>query len=123
MPTWTEQQLNDYLAKQRNQAGDKGVCSDNPQSIKRNTLECVAPRKDPRRTGPVERFRIRYTVFSVRPCDWDGYSIKELQDMLVKASILSGDDWRILEGCVISEKAYSKEEERTEIIIERLWTL
>lgn len=53
----------------------------------------------------------------MRPCDWDGYSIKELQDCLVHAGLLDGDEWFCLEGSVVSEKAHSREEERTEIEI------
>jgi hypothetical protein len=37
--------------------------------------------------------------------------------MLVHAEILLGDDWSILEGSVVSEKACSKDEERTEVEI------
>jgi len=54
----------------------------------------------------------------MHPCDWDGYSIKELQDILIKAGILDGDEWYRLHGTVVSRKVHTKEEERTEVMIE-----
>ena len=62
-------------------------------------------------------FEVCFNVYAVRPLDWDNYRFKDLQDCLVEAGILSGDDWRILQGRVISHKAHSKEEERTEVTI------
>lgn len=52
--------------------------------------------------------------------DWDNISVKELQDCCVEAHLLPDDNWQILEGSVISEKARTREEEGTEIIIERI---
>lgn len=118
----TTQQLNEILARKpiakRNSSGDTGLRSAEPQPTQGHALERVVSRKTKGRTGPVERYRITFVVYAVRPCDWDGYHVKEIQDMLVHASILSGDDWRILEGLVRSQKAESKNRERTEIFIE-----
>ena len=60
---------------------------------------------------------IRFVVYSRRPADWDGYSIKECQDMLVHAGILDVDSWDALSGAVVSRKVHSEKEERTEIEI------
>jgi hypothetical protein len=62
-------------------------------------------------------FAILFTVHAVRPQDWDNYSVKGLQDMLVHAGIIDADSWDELEGSVRSRKVQSKEEERTEIEI------
>ncbi len=94
-----------------------GIRADHPQPAKGNSLVSSAPRKDKSGDGPVERFKIIFRVYSVRPADYDAYSCKELQDMLVHATILPDDNWRILQGETISCKAYSKEEERTEVEI------
>lgn len=66
---------------------------------------------------PPRRAKILFRVFACRPADWDGYHIKELQDLLVHAGILDGDKWDLLEGQIISEKVRSEAEERTEIEI------
>lgn len=69
-------------------------------------------------TEPARRCRITFRIYAVRPLDWDNYSVKQIQDCLVHAGILDDDKWDILEGGIVSEKAYSKEEERTEITID-----
>lgn len=69
-------------------------------------------------SGP--RYRITFAVFAVKPLDWDNYRLKDLQDCLIEAGFLPDDNWRVLEGQVISKKAHSKEEERTEILIESI---
>jgi hypothetical protein len=63
------------------------------------------------------RFKIEFHVYAVRPCDYDGYHIKELQDMVVKSGILPDDDWRTLRGEVIPHKVYTEAEEETRILI------
>jgi hypothetical protein len=70
------------------------------------------------RAESTRRCRITFRIYSVRPLDWDNYSVKQIQDCLVHAGLLGDDKWDILEGGVVSEKAHSKEEERTEITIE-----
>lgn len=104
---WTEEQLRAYENR------FKRLRPTVSEPVKRSALVGGVPREVPGRI----RSRIRFTVYAVRPCDWDGYSIKPLQDCLVRASILHGDDWDLLQGEVISEKVHSKEEERTEITI------
>lgn len=61
------------------------------------------------------RVTIRLTVYAVRPADWDGWNIKQIQDGLRHASILVGDDWHLLQGEVRSEKVQTLAEERTVI--------
>lgn len=70
--------------------------------------------------GAAKRFEITLTVYSVRPCDYDGYDIKPIQDMLVRAKIIPDDKWDVLSGRIVSCKARTQEEERTEIQIEAL---
>lgn len=68
-----------------------------------------------RKSPSLPRSQIRFVVYAVRPCDWDGWHVKPLQDMLLHADFLGSDDWNELYGTVRSEKAFTKEEERTEI--------
>lgn len=63
------------------------------------------------------RAQIVFTVYAVRPLDWDNYFIKPLQDWLAVAGLIRGDKWNQLEGRVRSEKVSKTEEERTEIEI------
>ena len=64
-----------------------------------------------------QRFEIVFTVYSRRPCDWDGYDIKALQDFLIKAGIIPDDGWAALSGRVVSRKAETEAEEKTVIEI------
>jgi hypothetical protein len=66
------------------------------------------------------RFEIRFIVYSRRPCDWDGYDIKALQDFCCKTGAIPNDGWRTLSGRVLSQKAATEGEERTEIEITAL---
>lgn len=111
---WAPEQYELWKSKQ---AGVVGIRPDDPQCAQGRSLVRPVSRKDSRRAEPAERIRIRFTIYAVRPADWDGYDIKELQDMLVHAAILPSDQWSVLQGEVVSEKAYSKEEQRTEIEI------
>lgn len=70
--------------------------------------------------GTPDRFSVRFDIFAVRPLDFDNAFTKPLQDCLVAAGIIPGDDWKTLEGHVACHKAGSKSEERTEVTIERL---
>lgn len=101
----------------RNCDHPKAISSDNEKPTEGYTLVSPAPREAAGSNGPAIRFRIRFTVFAVRPCDWDGWHVKELQDLLVHAGILGGDEWNKLQGEVVSEKVHSKEQERTVIEI------
>ena len=65
-------------------------------------------------------FKICFTVYAVRPADWDGWHIKELQDLLVKSGVIPGDDWATLGGEVLSRKVKTKEEEKTVIEITQI---
>lgn len=103
--------------RRRNQDCAGRVCANDPKPIEGNTLERPAPREEACWYSPSQRFEIRFIVYSTRPADWDGYHVKELQDMVVKAGILYDDKSELLQGSVISRKAYSKEEVRTEVEI------
>lgn len=115
MPRWSKEDYERYQSK--HSSGNPGLPALYPQSTQGDALVSAAPRKGKGRKGTVrdtsKRRLIVFRVFSVRPADWDAYSIKELQDCLVHAGILDGDDWNLLHGTVISEKAHSKEEEMT----------
>jgi Holliday junction resolvase RusA-like endonuclease len=91
--------------------------ADDPEPTQRSALVGAPPRKVPRWWGAANSFEIIFRVFAVRPADWDGYECKQLQDMVVHAGILPDDNWRILQGRVVSGKAHSKDEERVEIEI------
>lgn len=101
-----------------NSAGDSPLHPHNPQPTQRDALVGVAPRKGKGCKGAVlgiARRHILFRVFSTRPADYDGYDVKELQDCLRHAGLLDDDAWDCLYGTVISEKVYSKDQERTEI--------
>lgn len=87
------------------------------EQLKGKPLVGASPRKAKGSDGPIQRFAITFTVYSVYPPDWDGIHIKEIQDMVCEAGILPSDDYRTLEGRVISKKVHTKAEERTVIEI------
>lgn len=116
MVEWTEADLRAY-EQRSSRDRTTGICSAHAKPVEGNALECPLPRKEKNSEGFTQRFSITFVVFSVRPCDWDGYHIKEIQDMLVHAGVLLSDDWTVLEGRVISRKAHSKAEEKTVIEI------
>lgn len=111
MPRWSQAEFDAYQARRSR------LCSSHQEPAQRNTLERPAPRESKSRDGAVERYHVRFTIYSVRPADWDGYHIKELQDLLFRSGFLPEDSWDVLRGEVISEKVHSKKEERTEIEI------
>lgn len=94
-----------------------GLCADDQEPTQRSSLVGIAQREAARWYGPAVSFEIVFRVYSQRPADWDGYEVKQLQDMVVHSGILPDDNWRILQGRVIPNKAHSKEEERVEIEI------
>ncbi len=94
-----------------------GLRASNAKPDERKSLVSRLSGKEKGGTSTAGRLKIRFTVHSVRPADWDGYDIKYLQDMLCRAGILPDDNWCILCGEVISEKVHSKKEERTVIEI------
>lgn len=115
-----EQRVQKHLQARANSAGGAPLCSHDSKPTQGDTLVSAAPRKGKGRKGAVlgvARRRIVFRVFSQRPADWDGYSIKEIQDCLRHAGLLDDDSWHLLSGEVISEKAHSKEEEMTAIEI------
>lgn len=68
--------------------------------------------------GYCKRFGIRFVVYAVRPADWDGWHVKELQDVLIEAGLIPDDSWKVIEeGSVATRKVHKAAEERTEIII------
>jgi hypothetical protein len=96
----------------------EGVRADDEKPAEGGALVGVHPGKEAGRVGRPARAGITFRVFSCRPADFDGWHLKECIDVLVKAEILDDDCWDLLEGRVISEKVYTKEEERTEVLIE-----
>ncbi len=123
---WTPEEYERYETKRReklglqkhlgNQARDTPLRTDDQKPVEGDALVRPLPRKGKSSKSVVlgvERRHITFRVFSRRPADYDGYSIKELQDCLVHAGLLDGDGWNQLRGQVISEKVHSKEEEMT----------
>ncbi len=94
-----------------------GVCAVHPEPVERLPLDDALQGEEACWYGTAERFEIVFTVYSVRPADWDAYSIKELQDFCVHAGILQGDGWKTLSGRVCTEKAKSVSEQKTVIEI------
>lgn len=74
----------------------------------------------PRKTKSSIRLKIIFTIYAIKPADWDGYDIKSMQDLVVKSGILPGDDWFTLRGEVISEKVDEESQEKTVIEIIQL---
>jgi hypothetical protein len=69
------------------------------------------------------RFEVTFTVWAVRPNDWDNIHVKCLQDLLLKSGAvpgLSDDCWHQLQGRIISRKACSAQEEGTQIEIKEI---
>lgn len=95
------------------QANTDGVCASQPERPQGRALDSDVSRKE--KSGP--RVEIGIVVFSRRPCDWDNYFTKPLQDLLVTAGLLHADGWRHLGGRVSSRKVSTQGEERTEITI------
>jgi hypothetical protein len=101
-------------------AGAQRLRADEPQQSQGRALVSDAPGEDAGRKIPSGRYRIRFVVYSTRPCDWDNYRTKALQDCVVAAGFIPDDGWRTLEGEVVTRKAKTKIEERTVIEIWKL---
>lgn len=112
----TVRKLNPQLFKPYAETNDKQLPTINQECTERGALVSPTPRKA--KSGV--RFEIVFTVYAVSPADWDGYHVKELQDLLVKSGILPGDDWATLQGKVVPQKAAKKEEEKTVIEITQI---
>jgi hypothetical protein len=95
-----------------------GSCPVNPQPTQGSPLVSPQQREEARWYGVAKRFEITFTIYAVRPCDYDGYDIKSIQDSLVRAKIIPDDKWSVLSGRIVSRKARTKAEEKTEIKIE-----
>src|SRR5258705_60987 len=117
---WTAQHVAEYERKQKADHRARGIRASEPQHAQGNALVGALSGEETGRVEPLARFKIVFTVYAVRPCDYDGLHIKELQDMLVEAGLLHGDSWDILDGEVRSRKAETKAEEKTIIEIERV---
>ena len=96
---------------------DTGLRPVQPQPVERVPLGASPQGEETRWYASARRFEIVFTVYSRHPCDWDGYDIKALQDFLIKAGIIPDDGWQTLSGRVVSRKAATQGEERTEIEI------
>jgi len=88
-----------------------------PQPDERVPLDNTFEGKEACWYEAARRFEVVFTVYSRRPCDWDGYDIKALQDFLVTAGIIPDDGWRTLSGRVVSKKVSTEGEEKTTIEI------
>jgi hypothetical protein len=86
----------------------------------RPALVAPAHRETPSCARAPQRTTITYIVRAQRPCDYDNWCIKFLQDCLIASGILDDDNWKVLQGTVISEKCATAEEEGTTIVIEQL---
>jgi hypothetical protein len=109
---WTQQEYADFLDR-ATKAGSSRLHTGEPKQDQRTRL---VPRVRRKAEGG-ESFKIVFRVYAVRPKDYDNIYTKPLQDLLVHAGCLPGDDWKTLSGEVISAKAKSEAEERTEIEI------
>ena len=103
--------------KRNADVGDSGLRAAKSERAPKLPLVSVGKRKETRSVGAQGRFLVRFRVFSIRPLDWDNYRLKDLQDLLCLTGLLPSDNWNVLEGSVVSEKAHSKAEERTVVEI------
>ncbi len=94
------------------------VHSEHPKPVARSPLVDHGEGTEAHWYRSGKRFEIQFHVYSVRPIDYDGYDIKPLQDLLVRASIIPDDKWNVLLGRTIPHKVQTAEEEKTEIVIE-----
>lgn len=98
----------------------RGLCTKQPKPDERLSLGNTSEGEEACWHDAAESFEVTFIVYSQRPCDYDGYDIKALQDFLVTAGIIPGDGWETLSGRVVSRKAATKEAERTVIEIEAI---
>lgn len=122
MPTFTRAQYEQYLARTKSKANldpdHSGLRSMQSKPDERVSLDAIEVGKEKGWADAYGRFEVVFTVYSVRPCDWDGYDIKSLQDFLVSTGIIPNDGWKTLSGRVVSCKAATQGEEKTIITIE-----
>jgi len=110
----------DDFYRKNSDDNDAGVCAVQPKPIKRVPLDLTPEGEEACWYDADAKFEITFTVYSVRPCDWDGYDIKHLQDWLVQAGFLPNDDWKTLSGRCVSAKAATKDDEKTVIEVSQL---
>ncbi len=110
----TRRQIREQLQRDNHVAGLRAV---QPQPVERLPLVAAETGEETRWYGAATSFEITFTVYAVRPCDWDGYDIKALQDFCVTAGIIPGDGWKTLSGRVITRKAATQADEKTLITI------
>ena len=96
---------------------DPGLRPLQPKPVERLSLDAGPAGEKESWHDAARRFEIVFIIYSRRPCDWDGYDIKALQDFLITAGIIPDDGWKTLSGRVCTEKVTTEAEERTEIQI------
>ena len=132
---WTPDQLRSYMTRRlaseqrarermqnhaKNHNPPQGLPAAEPERPPRGTLDSPKPREEKSGTCLASRFEVRYYVRSRRPMDFDNICIKYLQDLLVEIGALPDDNWQVLQGSIVSDKAESAEEEGTTVVIEQL---
>lgn len=105
-----------FLETNASDCGER-ICAVQPKPDERLPLDDAGEGEKACWHDASERFEITFTVYSRRPCDWDGYDIKALQDFLCRAGIIPNDGWNTLSGRVYSRKAATEAEEKTIIEI------
>lgn len=96
----------DELIKAHPSLAPERVCTTKPEQNKGKPLDGAIKGK----TKSKPRFTIGFEIYARRPCDWDNYWVKGIQDCLRNAGILYDDAWDVLEGSVVSKKAHTDEE-------------
>lgn len=109
--------LNSQLKPLSTNPGDHGLRAVVAEPVGRVPLGGEGGPEETRWHPAAARFEIVFIVYSVRPADYDGYDIKAVQDFLVTAGIITGDDWKTLAGRTVSRQVATQKEERTEIVI------
>lgn len=120
MPRWTQEDYDNWKRKQDARGGAKPLPSVHQEPAGRSALVIPEEGADTRWYGTAKRFEITFIIYAQRPADFDGWTIKHCIDMCVAAGIIPEDDWRTLEGRIISRKANGKDEEKTVIEIRTL---
>lgn len=106
-------------ARRNRSARSQGIRPTESQPNERPALDKVPCGKAAGKGSDGERYRVTFTVYAVRPKDWDNNFCKVIQDQLIYSGWLPDDNWRILEGAIRTRKS-KPGEERTEVEIERL---
>lgn len=121
MPRWTTEDLRAYEIRQSNpKAGAQRLPAQHQKQVERVPLVSPDTREEARWYGTAIRLEITFTMFACKPCDWDGWDIKRLQDWIAEAGLIPHDGWKALSGRVVSCKVHTSKEERTEIELKAL---